>query len=300
MAVMLAMSVTHRGDVLVCFPGAAYTQSAALDAARKVLGPRGWKVHEGPDDAEQAEAWVASFDRQKQDGSKSSMLYLMDYDLIPFESVNSAQQSSSSKAAAASSSSEPCISASSYPIRKALIRKNWLHTGVHSYSVKNPPRELPGTGPSVHTRTRTRAPLEYLPKTWSIDVQFADDLDELLIDELYDLEAALQQNDQTASEAERRWFILKAGMADRGMGIRMFDSLDGLRAILEDFEEDSDDEADQEGESEGENASSALKAPDGAELAMATPQDTSVMLGQLRHFVIQVSNLTAWGRSSSL
>ncbi len=58
-----------------------------------------------------------------------------------------------------------------------------------------------------------------------------------------------------------------SGMADRGMGIRLFYTKDGLQKIFESFEVDSDDE---ETEDEGGDAS-------------------GVITSQLRHFVIQVS-----------
>lgn len=59
-------------------------------------------------------------------------------------------------------------------------------------------------------------------------------------------------------------------MADRGMGIRLFESKDALRRTLESFEDvDSDSDHDED-------------APDGAGI------DTSIVMSQLRHFVIQV------------
>jgi len=56
-------------------------------------------------------------------------------------------------------------------------------------------------------------------------------------------------------------------MADRGMGIRLFNTKDGLQKIFESFEVDSDEE---ETEDEGGDAS-------------------GVVASQLRHFVVQVS-----------
>jgi tubulin--tyrosine ligase len=54
------------------------------------------------------------------------------------------------------------------------------------------------------------------------------------------------------------------GMADRGMGIRLFRTKDDLQNILESFGEDSDTETDEN-----------LNA-------------TAIVASQLRHFVIQV------------
>ena len=74
-------------------------------------------------------------------------------------------------------------------------------------------------------------------------------------DDLWDLGIEL---DTTA-----RWWILKPGMADRGNGIRLFNSKDALRRIFEDFQTESDDEVEAD--------------------------STAVITSQLRHFVLQVS-----------
>lgn len=59
-------------------------------------------------------------------------------------------------------------------------------------------------------------------------------------------------------------------MADRGMGIRLFTSKDGLQHIFEEFEGDSDSENETDG-------------------AVAIDSNTtSVIASQLRHFVVQV------------
>lgn len=94
-------------------------------------------------------------------------------------------------------------------------------------------------------------------------MSFADELDEMWTDELWDLGAELEN---------RSWWILKPGMADRGMGIRIFNSKDDLQHIFENFEsQDTDDE-------------------DGSEEEDAS--GTAVVTSQLRHFVIQVSHPT--------
>ena len=137
---------------------------------------------------------------------------------------------------------------SSYTIRKSLIRKHFLHRSLHSYVTKHPDSYLATEGS--------------VPKTYDIDISFADELDEMWGDELWDLGRVLDMEEDT-------WWILKPSMADRGMGIRLFDSRDALRTIFERFEEDEDN--DDGDETEGERT------------------DTSVMTSQLRHFVIQVS-----------
>jgi tubulin---tyrosine ligase len=52
-----------------------------------------------------------------------------------------------------------------------------------------------------------------------------------------------------------------SGMADRGMGIRLFNSKDALQHIFDGFEDAEED---------------------------ASDTDTSVVISQLRHFVVQV------------
>jgi hypothetical protein len=94
-----------------------------------------------------------------------------------------------------------------------------------------------------------------IPRTWDLEISYADELDEMWTDELWDLGNLLDD--------QRKWWILKPGMADRGMGIRLFNSKAALHRIFEEFEGDSDDEETQANES-------------------------AIVLSQLRYFVIQV------------
>lgn len=254
-----AMNTSRNGIVLIQFPGAVYTQSSAVKAALKVFQEPEWRVADRTADGASTQDTVSW---AQQEASISSgckrTVYFMDYDIIPFELVQSYPKR---------------FSSSSYCIRKALIRKNWLHASVHAYSVKT-------VLPHGHKK-----PLDYLPKTWTIDVQFADDLYELLIDDLFDLAEDMQRNEQRSSE-ERKWWILKAAMADRGMGIRLFSNLDGLREILEEFEENSDDD-ERDDEEHGDIEELGTSATNAAELLGSFKKNTAVMLGQLRHFIIQ-------------
>ncbi|KAF9499808.1 TTL-domain-containing protein [Pleurotus eryngii] len=133
------------------------------------------------------------------------------------------------------------IISSSYTIRKALTRKHFLSRCIHSYLVK-------------HTDSSLKL---HVPRTWDLEISFADDLDELWTDELWDLGQKLDAD-------TGKWYILKPGMADRGMGIRLFNSKDTLQRIFEGFEEASDDEVELE-----------------------ETNSTAVVTSQLRHFVIQ-------------
>ncbi|KAJ7275351.1 tubulin-tyrosine ligase family-domain-containing protein [Mycena haematopus] len=134
------------------------------------------------------------------------------------------------------------VLSSSYTFRKALIRKHFLSRILHAYVLKHPETPLKNAS----------------PRTFEIELSFADELEEILQDELWVLGKELQDSD--------KWWILKPGMADRGNGIRMFNSRAALEKIFEEFE-DSDD--DNEQTSEGEE------------------NQTAVVTSQLRHFVIQ-------------
>lgn len=82
-----------------------------------------------------------------------------------------------------------------------------------------------------------------IPATYPFQIQHADELDELFYDELYDLGQALDKGEEGGRAT---WWILKPAMADKGQGIRLFDSRESLQAILESFEDDSDDEEEEE------------------------------------------------------
>jgi tubulin--tyrosine ligase len=146
------------------------------------------------------------------------------------------------------------VLSSSYTIRKALIRKHFLARCIQSYLVKRSESSL----------------AKAVPRTWDIDISHADELDEMWSDELWDLGNRLVDPDDSKS-----WYILKPGMADRGMGIRLFDSKDSLYKIFQEFEGDSDDE-------------------------QVEDTGTSVMTSQLRHFVIQVLGISLLVRTSQL
>ena len=139
------------------------------------------------------------------------------------------------------------VLSSSYVIRKALIRKHYLSRCIHNYLTKHPDSTL----------TRN------VPKTWDFELSFADELDELWSDDLFDLSEEIEKGDPS------KWWILKPGMADRGMGLRLFHTKEDLEAIFQEFEEDGSGEEDEENRDD-------------------SGHDTAVVTSQLRHFVIQV------------
>ncbi len=81
---------------------------------------------------------------------------------------------------------------SSYVYRKTLIRKQNLQRAVDEYRAKMRYR---GT-PSVLERA--------MPRGWTIEIQMADELEEMLMDELYDLREEMAAN-EGKGEGERRW-----------------------------------------------------------------------------------------------
>ncbi|KIM48050.1 hypothetical protein M413DRAFT_439754 [Hebeloma cylindrosporum] len=132
------------------------------------------------------------------------------------------------------------VLSSSYTFRKALIRKHFLSRIIQSYLKKHPGSIL----------------RDAVPRTFEIEISFADELDEMWTDELWELGDEL--------ELKCSWWILKPGMADRGMGIRIFHTKDELVRIFEEFD----------GEGSGDDESTEHGG-------------TAVVTSQLRHFVIQ-------------
>lgn len=154
------------------------------------------------------------------------------------------------------------VLSSSYIFRKALIRKHYLSRAIRSFLTKHPSSVLSNA----------------TPRTYEIEISFADELEEMWTDELWELGNELS--------SETSWWILKpsvfslksifsrssslfsSGMADRGMGIRLFHTKEDLQQIFESFEEDSDGSDDDDERNDG--------------------SATNVVTSQLRHFVIQV------------
>ncbi|KAG8850138.1 hypothetical protein FRB96_000513 [Tulasnella sp. 330] len=136
----------------------------------------------------------------------------------------------------------------------ALIRKHFLHRTFVNYVAKHPDSIL----------------VKAVPRTWSIELAFADELDELWSDELWELGQKLDESPQSTAV---NWWILKPGMADRGMGIRLFHDKASLTKIFESFEDPDSDGEDEREERGSEDTGDS--------------DNTGVAMSQLRHFVIQ-------------
>lgn len=154
--------------------------------------------------------------------------------------------------------SDPSYLACSFVYRKGLIRKHFLANTIAVYTAKNPSSIL---------KTAT-------PESFNIEVDYAEFLDEAL-DEAYELRCELEQNEEV-EEKDRKTFILKPSMSDRGQGIRLFQTIDNLQTIFDSFEEDESDDEEPE-------LASALEKPD----------NNGIITSQLRHFIVQeyISNV---------
>ena len=155
------------------------------------------------------------------------------------------------------------VLSSSYIFRKALIRKHYLSRAIHSFLTKHPSSVLSNA----------------TPRTYEIEISFADELEEMWTDELWELGNELSSETSwwilkpSAFSLSSRYFFrsssfISSGMADRGMGIRLFHTKENLQQIFESFEENSDGSDVDDGRNDG--------------------STTNVVTSQLRHFVIQV------------
>lgn len=140
--------------------------------------------------------------------------------------------------------------ANSYIIRKALIRKHFLHNTITSWWSKHPDdTNLKG----------------HVPLTVDFELDYAEFMDEALL-ECWELQESWKRE-------EREWWILKPGMSDQGQGVKLFSSEEELRSIFEEWEvPDSEDNEDVE----------TRPAINGQDVIGA-----GTMTSQLRHFIAQ-------------
>lgn len=142
--------------------------------------------------------------------------------------------------------------ANSYIIRKALIRKHYLHNTITSWWSKHP------------NDTNLKG---HVPLTVAFEIDYAEFLDEALA-ECWELK-------ESGEKDEREWWILKPGMSDQGQGVRLFSSEGELRSIFAEWEADEPDGEDDEGVE-------PPPAIDGQDVIGA-----ATMTSQLRHFIAQ-------------
>ncbi|GKZ28815.1 hypothetical protein AbraIFM66950_000612 [Aspergillus brasiliensis] len=150
--------------------------------------------------------------------------------------------------------------ANAYIIRKALIRKHYLSNTVINWVTKHPDSVL----------------AKHFKPGFDFELDYAEFLDDALL-EAYELRDSLEKNESLPDE-EKEWWILKPGMSDRGQGIRLFNSEDGLREIFEEWEvPDSDDES----------GSERPEPEDNNDEDDDDDDNHGVVTSQLRHFIAQ-------------
>lgn len=151
-----------------------------------------------------------------------------------------------------------------------LIRKSNLSHTIALYLSKNPESPLRKAS----------------PKTFHFNCSFADELDELLMDDLYEVEQSFRETEEEGKP--EKWWILKAALADKGNGIRLFSTREALEDIFQEFEPESDD--DEEDEEEEEDQAEPEEGSSRGRAALFGA-DTRVDSTQMREWVIQVSSL---------
>jgi tubulin---tyrosine ligase len=139
-----------------------------------------------------------------------------------------------------------------YVIRKALIRKHFLATTVHSWITKHPYSSLK----------------DHVKPAIELELDYAEFLDEALL-EAFEVRDSLANNEELPG-SDREWWILKPSMSDRGQGIRLFSSEAELTNIFEEWE------AEQESDTEDEDNDCIMK-----------DHSSNINASQLRHFVAQ-------------
>ncbi|KAK4198615.1 tubulin-tyrosine ligase [Triangularia verruculosa] len=153
----------------------------------------------------------------------------------------------------------------SYMIRKALIRKHYLAKTIENYLVKNPDSLLK----------------KHVKRSEAFEVDFAEFLDEALV-EAWDLNESMEKNAEVVDPKEREWWILKPGMSDRGQGIRLFSTMEGLQEIFDGWEPESDDE-DEDDDDDNDTANKDGDDDDKED----DEEGDGIMTSHLRHFIAQ-------------
>lgn len=175
---------------------------------------------------------------------------------------------------------------SAYVIRKALIRKHYLSNTISTWIVKHPQSPL---------QNHFKAAVHF-------ELDFAEFLDEALVD-AWDLNESLARNDMLQAKSKsKEWWILKPGMSDGGNGIRLFSSMEELRAIFQEWDVDEEEEEEREEEEEeqgkGEEAYDVNEGGSGSFDERSTSDmrerqkngrhlQSGGMTSQLRHFIAQ-------------
>ncbi|KAI7869888.1 tubulin-tyrosine ligase family-domain-containing protein [Spinellus fusiger] len=125
--------------------------------------------------------------------------------------------------------------ANAYCIRKGLIRKSQLAYNITKYLSKYPQSILQ----------------QAIPETWQFELDHEDYFEEAM-NEVFEVERDLIQNEQMGEDEKKHVFIIKPSMANKAAGIVVFDSMQQLRAI---FTKEQDSDSEDDNGSEGDNGS---------------------------------------------
>lgn len=160
--------------------------------------------------------------------------------------------------------------ANSYVIRKALIRKHYLSNTVAHWIAKHPGSQLK----------------DHVKPAVDFEVDYAEFLDDALDQaEAWELRESWRRNAEIEKPSEKEWWILKPGMSDRGQGIRLFSSEEGLKAIFEEWDPPESDEEDEEEDQT--NGTEPVDTNGTHSEAQDDQQSTNIMTSHLRHFITQ-------------
>jgi len=162
--------------------------------------------------------------------------------------------------------------ANAYIIRKALIRKHYLSTTIANWITKYPDSVL---------KKHVKPSVEF-------EVDYAEFLDDALV-EAWELKESWARNESQEDEKKKEWWILKPGMSERGQGIRLFSSEEGLTGIFEEWDPESDDEDEEEEEDARSDtgANSSLSIGEQGKDEKEKEEGNGIMTSQLRHFIAQ-------------
>ena len=166
-----------------------------------------------------------------------------------------------------------------YVIRKALIRKHYLSNVIHQWTAKN----------SASILKQHFMPAE------DFELDYAEFLDDALV-EAFDLRASFEKNEDL-EPADRKWWILKPSMSDRGQGIRLFSSEQELQEIFEEWEAQNPDDDDDDGEADEEDGEVDASEDTNERPTTNSYQDEDrnaddrggdhIVTSHLRHFIAQ-------------
>lgn len=141
---------------------------------------------------------------------------------------------------------------------------------------------------------RGRELKKHVPESCAFEVDYAEFLDEALVD-AWELQESWARNGEHETKA-KEWWVVKPGMSDKGAGVKLFRSEEGLRRIFEGWEEDEDsDYEDEDSDAETTETSedpiimTANDTHNDANTALETPNPSSdgIITSQLRHFLAQ-------------